>query len=65
MEDTNRKKFMMYHSSKMVIRIWSKDIMIKGIDSFPKRHRLAHNGGFLKFAALYCSLNMVSSTEIS
>ena len=31
---------------------------------FPKRQRLVNNGGFLKFEALYCSLNMVSSTEI-
>ena len=36
----------------------------RAIDPFPKRHRLAHNGGFLKFEALYCSLIMVSSTEI-
>ena len=35
------------------------------IDPFPKRHRLVHNGGFPKFEALYCSLNMVISTEIS
>ena len=35
------------------------------IDLFPKRHRLVHNGGFPNFEALYCSLNMVNSTEIS
>ena len=35
------------------------------IDLFPKRHRLVHNGRFPKFKALYCSLNMISSTEIS
>ena len=35
------------------------------IDPFPKRRRLVHNGGFPKFEELYCSLNMVSSTEIS
>ena len=33
------------------------------IDPFPKRHRLVYNGGFPKFEALYCSLNMVNSTE--
>ena len=37
----------------------------KRIDPFPKRHRLVHNGGFLKFQALYCSQNMTNSTEIS
>ena len=35
------------------------------IDPFPKRHKLIHNGGFPKFEALYCSLNMVNSTETS
>ena len=35
------------------------------IDPFPKRQRLVHNGGFPKFEALYYSLNMVNSTEIS
>ena len=35
------------------------------IDPFPKRHRLVHNGGFPKFEALYCRINMVNSTEIS
>ena len=30
-----------------------------------KCHRLAHNGTFPKFEVLYCSLNMVNSTEIS
>ena len=35
------------------------------IDPFPKRHRLVHNGGFPTFEALYCSPNMVNSTEIS
>ena len=35
------------------------------IDPFPKRHRLVHNGGFTKFEALCCSLNMVNATEIS
>ena len=34
-------------------------------DPFPKRHRLVHNGGFPKFEALYCSVNIVNSTEIS
>ena len=29
-----------------------------------KRHRLVYKGGFPKFETLYCSLNMVSSTEI-
>ena len=37
----------------------------KNIDVFPKRHRLVHNGGFPTFEALYCSLNMVSSTKVS
>ena len=36
-----------------------------GVDPFPKRHRLIHNSGFTEFEALYCSLNMVNSTEIS
>ena len=35
------------------------------IDPFTKRHRLVHNGGFPKFEALYCSPDMISSTEIS
>ena len=35
------------------------------IEPFPKRQRLVHNVGFTNFKALYCSLNMVSSTEIS
>ena len=35
------------------------------MDPFPKRHRLVNNGGFLKFEALYCSVNTVNSTEIS
>ena len=35
------------------------------IDPFPKSHRLVHNGGFPKLEALHCSLNIVSSTEIS
>ena len=35
------------------------------IDSFPKRHRLVHNGGFPKFKTLYFSQNIVNSTEIS
>ena len=35
------------------------------IDLFLKRHGLVHNGGFQKFEALYCSLNVVGSTEIS
>ena len=30
------------------------------IDQFSKRHGLVHNGGFPKFEAPYCSLNMVS-----
>ena len=32
---------------------------------FQKRHRLVHNGGFPKFEALYCSLDVLNSTEIS
>ena len=40
-------------------------VLIQVIDPFPKRHRVVHNGGFPKFEALYCSLNMVSSTKIS
>ena len=35
------------------------------IDTFPKSHRLVCNGGFEKLETLYCSLNMLSSTEIS
>ena len=35
------------------------------IDPFTKRHRLVHNGGFPKSEALYCSPNMISSTEVS
>ena len=35
------------------------------IDPFTKRHRLVHNGGSPKLEALYGSLNMVNSTEIS
>ena len=38
---------------------------IIAIGPFPKRHRLVHNGGFPKFEALYCSPNMVGSTEIT
>ena len=34
------------------------------IDPFPKRHRLVHNGRFLKFVAKYCSFNIMSSIEI-
>ena len=37
----------------------------KAIDPFPKLHRLVHNGGFTKFKALHCGLNMVNSTQIS
>ena len=37
----------------------------QSIDPFPKRQILVHNGGFPKFEALYCSVNMVNSTEIS
>ena len=33
------------------------------IDLFTKRHRLVHNGRFPKFEALYCSSDMISSTE--
>ena len=32
---------------------------------FSKRHRLIHNGGLPKFEALYGSLNVVNSAEIS
>ena len=32
---------------------------------FHKCHKLVHNGEFPKFEALYCSLNMVNSTEVS
>ena len=39
--------------------------VLQRINPFPKRHKLVHNGRFPKFEALYCSLNMVSSTEIS
>ena len=36
------------------------------IDPFTKRHkRNVHNGGLPKFEALYCSPNMIRSTEIS
>ena len=35
------------------------------ISPFSKHHRLVHNARFRKFKALYFSLNMVSSTEIS
>ena len=35
------------------------------IDPFLNCHRLVHNGGFPKIEALYCSLNMVNSTQIS
>ena len=35
------------------------------IDQFPKRHRLVQDGRDPKFQALYWSLNMASSTEIS
>ena len=38
-------------------------VCVVGIDPFPKRHRLVHNGGFPKFEALYCSVSMVNSTE--
>ena len=34
------------------------------IDSFMKRHKLVHNGGFLKFEVLYCSQNTVKSIKI-
>ena len=35
------------------------------LDLFPKRHRLVHNGGLPNLEALYCSLNMASSTKTS
>ena len=35
------------------------------IDPFPKCRKLVHNGGFPKFEALYCSLNMVNLIEFS
>ena len=37
----------------------------KYIDPFPTRHRLVHNGRFANFEALYHSLNVISSIEIS
>ena len=39
--------------------------VMNSIDLFPKRHRKVHHGKFPKFRDLYCSLNMVSSTEVS
>ena len=47
--------------SLVLCRIWSND----HVDPYPKLHGLVHNGGFPKFEALYCSLNMLSSIEIS
>ena len=41
-------------------------ISVSDITNRPiSRHRRVHNSGFPKFKALYRSLNMVSSTEIS
>ena len=53
------------NSIDLVRRILNHTMKISPIDPFPIRHRLVHNGGFPKFEALYCSLNMVKSTEIS
>ena len=35
------------------------DTLIISIDSFTKRHKLVHNGGFPKSKVLYCSQNTV------
>ena len=40
-------------------------IQIDDIDPFPKRQRVVYNCGFPEFKALYCSVKMVSSIEIS
>ena len=52
-----------------IMRLFKKQAYVSYIqvliDSFTKRHRLVHNGGFPKFEALHCSPNMTSSTEIS
>ena len=36
----------------------------KDIDMFVKRHKLVHNGGFLKFEVSYCRQNAIKSTKI-
>ena len=41
-----------------------KRVEFKGINPFSKRHRLVHNGKFPNFEALYCSLDVLNSTEI-
>ena len=44
--------------------ISTQTLMLKSIYSFTKRHKLVHNGGFLKFEVLYCSQNTVKSIKI-
>ena len=44
---------------------WSPTLSLCGIDLSTKRHRLVHNGESPKLEAVYGSLNMVNSTEIS
>ena len=50
---------------KMVLDQFNTLAQDCGIDPFSKNHKLVHNGGFPNFEALYCSLNIVNSTEIS
>ena len=38
---------------------------VYSIDPFHQRHKLVHNGGFSKFEALCCILNVVNLNEIS
>ena len=64
----NLNGWMMHHAKRVKVRSFSGAITTETkhfIDPFLKRHRLVNNGGFPKFKVLYCSLNVVSSFEVS
>ena len=52
-------------SMHVAVKALSSEDSSFGIDPSLKRHRLVHNGRFPNLEALYYSLNVVSSTEIS
>ena len=44
--------------------LWCSLNMNGSIGPFTKRHKLVHNGGFLKSEVLYCSQNIVKSVKL-
>ena len=59
------KGFRLFSFSKMYVmnvNIWSTAIYF--LCPFTKRHKLIHNGRFLKFEVVYCSQHTVKSIKI-